>query len=203
MSFRFIWKWVRDKLISGTNSVCNAVNLYHNAKLNFSAASTNFREWITANHTQHQFIALTDRTRCDAENVLGYTWNANLIVSLWKVNQKGNVWNSNKTKYFEIRGVSARSYGVVLAISTREKRKIFPQSPWSKYLDRNDIIRKDELTMWLFIGSVQSKLPEHQIICCINLLECDQNIRYFLLCISDASTRAYIAVLCLFHQAII
>lgn len=75
------------------------------------------------------------------------------------------------------------------------KGKIFLQSLWSKNLNCDDAINREDLVIWSSISSDLSKLQEHQINRCIALKECDGNVRYFLLCFCNASARAYPAVI--------
>ena len=64
-----------DNVIVGTNSIGEAVQLYHGAKSILRDASMNLREWISNNSQVNQFILSEDRASCDTVKVLGHTWN--------------------------------------------------------------------------------------------------------------------------------
>ena len=63
-----------DNVITGTNSIEDAVHLYREAKLIFRKASMNFRE-LVSNHSQvNQIIEKEDMAICESTKVLGHTW---------------------------------------------------------------------------------------------------------------------------------
>ena len=64
-----------DNLITGTNSVEEAVKLYKDAKTIFKEASMNLREWSSNSHQVNQIIDFNDRPNSDPVKVLGHTWN--------------------------------------------------------------------------------------------------------------------------------
>ena len=64
-----------DNLITGTNTVEEAIKLYHGAKTIFKEASMNLRDWSSNSHHVNQVIDFNDRASCDLVKVLGHNWN--------------------------------------------------------------------------------------------------------------------------------
>ena len=64
-----------DNLITGTNSVEDAVDIYHEAKRIFKEASMTLREWPSNSHQLNHIFESSDRVTCDSVKVLGHTWN--------------------------------------------------------------------------------------------------------------------------------
>ena len=64
-----------DNLITGSNSVVEALKLYNSAKPIFKEASMNLKEWSSNSHQVNQIIDFNDRASCDPVKVLGHTWN--------------------------------------------------------------------------------------------------------------------------------
>lgn len=189
-----------DNLISGTNSVNEAVSLYHDAKSIFSEASMNLREWTTNNYTVNQFIAFNDRASCDTVKVLGHTWD----VEKDQISIKSPVsWEMPDilTKRTVLKQVASVFDPMGLFAPVLLRGKLFLQSLWNKHLDWDDAIDIDDRSTWTSISSDLTKLPQHQINRCVALKENVENVEYFLLCFCDASARAYAAVVYLFQRS--
>ena len=133
-----------DNLISGTNSVNEAINLYHGAKIIFREASMNLREWITNNQTVNQFIAFSDRTSCGLVKVLGHNWKVEQnTISLKEPNV---LVSGTPTKRNVLKQVASVFDPMGLFSPVLLKGKIFIQSLWNKHLDWDAAISNDDIS---------------------------------------------------------
>ena len=180
-----------DNLITGTDSVEEAVSLYHGAKNIFKEASMNLREWVTNNETVNQFIPFSDRATCDSVKVLGHTWSVEQDTISLK--NPSTVVSKIPTKRSVLKQVASVFDPMGLLSPVLLKGKIFIQSLWNKNLDWDDALSSEDISVWNAVSSDLSKLPEHQISRCIALNENVNTGRYILLCFCDASTHAYAA----------
>ncbi|XP_071136487.1 uncharacterized protein [Mytilus edulis] len=63
-----------DNLITGANSVVDAISICSESKAIFREASMNLREWITNDRCVNEFISKEDRINSNSNNVLGHVW---------------------------------------------------------------------------------------------------------------------------------
>lgn len=66
-----------DKVITGTNAVHEAIDLYQNAKAIFSEAKMNLGEWKTSSSEVKKAISEIDLVKEENMIVLGHCWNTN------------------------------------------------------------------------------------------------------------------------------
>ena len=65
-----------DNVITGTESVSEAFQLYQCSKSVFQKASMNLREWLSNSDTINQMIPEHDRAKSETMSVLGHSWNS-------------------------------------------------------------------------------------------------------------------------------
>ena len=189
-----------DNLITGTDSVEETVKLYHTAKTIFKEASMNLREWSTNSQQVNQIIDFKDRASCDNVKVLGYTWNVeNDCIGL--KGPTSALESASPTKRNVLREFASVFDPMGLVSPVVLKGKLFIQSLWDKdkHLDWDDTISNEQVATWSTIRSEFSKLSDYQISRSV-AMNVSENVKYRLMCFSDASARAYAAAVYLFQR---
>ena len=64
-----------DNVVSGTETIGEAIEFYNGAKAIFRDASMNLREWTSNSDEVNKFIPLKDRSEYETAKVLGHIWN--------------------------------------------------------------------------------------------------------------------------------
>ena len=187
-----------DNLITGTNSVEEAVKLYKCAKTNFKEASMNFREWSSNSHQVNQIIDFNDRASSDPVKVLGHTWNLeNETITL---KRSDNILETARpTKRNVLKELASVFDPLGLVSPVVLKGKVFLQSLWERHLDSHDGNNNEELACWLTIRSDFSKISNYQINSCVSI-QTSENVKCQLLCSCDSSSRAYATTVYLFQM---
>ena len=186
-----------DNIITGTNSLDEAILLYRGAKSMFNDASMNLRERISNDRQLNQIIKKEDLAICDSVKVLGHTWNIGTdSISLKRVNIMSE--SNQVTKRNVLKEISSLFDPLGLFSLILLKGKLLLQTMWSKRLDWDDAISTEDAKQWLFIKSDLTILPNCEIKRCITMKS--SNVRNFLLCFCDASTCAFAAVIYLLQQ---
>ena len=188
-----------DNVITGTNSIEDAVHLYREAKLIFRKASMNLREWVS-NHSQvNQIIEKEDMAICESTKVLGHTWTIESdTISLKRSNSQ--LEQTQLTKRNVLKEIASVFDPLGLFSPVLLRGKLFLQTLWNKRLQWDDVICSEDLAVWLTISSDLSKLPECSIKRNIALIPRKQAVIY-IVCFCDASACAYATTVYL-HQSI-
>lgn len=88
-----------DNLITGANTVVEAMTVYSESKQMFREASMNLREWISNSNAVNQFIPMEDKTSVNQANVLGHFWKIERDTLLVKISHSfANLENTSTTK---------------------------------------------------------------------------------------------------------
>ena len=180
-----------DNVITGTNNIESAVQLYHGAKSIFREASMNLQEWISNDSFMNQFIAFEDRASCDSVKVLGHTWN---IQSDSLALEKQALVNklTKPTKRSVLREIAAVFDPLGLFSPVLLQGKVFLQSLWSKHIEWDDEISSEELAVWSLVSSNIDGLSDISNKRCIATND-SENMQQYLVCFCDASSYAYAA----------
>ena len=180
-----------DNVITGTNNIESAVQLYHGAKSIFREASMNLREWISNDSFVNQFIVNEDRASCDSVKVLGHTWN---IQSDSLALKKPSLVNGSTkpTKRSVLREIASVFDPLGLFSPVLLQGKVFLQSLWSKHIEWDDEISSEDLAVWSSISSNIDGLSDISIKRCIATND-SENMQQYLVCYCDASSYAYAA----------
>ena len=75
--------------------------------------------------------------------------------------------------------------------------KLFIQQLWKEKWEWDTILNKEKLQMWALIQESLECIPQHTI--ARNIALPDNSVEYTLLCFSDASAKAYAAVIYLYQ----
>ena len=180
-----------DNVITGTNNIESAVQLYHRAKSIFREASMNLGEWISNDSFVNQFIANEDRASCDSVKVLGHTWN---IQSDSLALKKPSLVNGSTkpTKRSVLREIASVFDPLGLFSPVLLQGKVFLQSLWSKHIEWDDEISSEDLAVWSSVSSNIDGLSDISIKRCIATND-SENMQQYLVCFCDASSYAYAA----------
>lgn len=96
-----------DNLITGANTVVEAMTVYSELKQMFREASMNLREWISNSNAVNQFIPVEDKTSVNQANVLGHFWNIESDTLLVKGSHSfANLENTSTTKCKTLREIA-------------------------------------------------------------------------------------------------
>ena len=186
-----------DNLITGTDSIESAVQLYHGAKSIFREASMNLREWISNDSLLNEFIANEDKASCDSAKVLGHTWNIQSD-SLSLKKQSPAKETTTPTKRSVLSKIASVFDPLGLFFPVLIQGKVFIQSLWSKNIEWDDKISNEDITVWSLVSSNMSKLSDISVKRCI-ALDDNENVQRSLVCFCDASSCAYAANVYLLH----
>ena len=180
-----------DNVITGTNNIESAVQLYHGAKSIFLEASMNLREWISNDSFVNQFIANEDRASCDSVKVLGHTLN---IQSDSLALKKPSLVNGSikPTKRSILKEIASVFDPLGLFSPVLLQGKVFLRSLWSKQIEWDDEISSEDLAVWSSISSNIDGLSDISIKRCIATND-SENMQQYLVCFCDASSYAYAA----------
>ena len=188
-----------DNVITGTNSLEEAILLYRGAKSMFNDASMNLREWISSDQQMNEIIQREDLAIHDSVKVLGHTWNIETdSISLKRLNTMSE--SNEVTKRNVLKEISSVFDPLGLFSPVVLKGKVLLQTLWSKHLGWDDAIPAVDKTEWSSIKSDLSLLPDCEIKRCITMNCKNSSVTNFLLCFCDASTCAFAAVIYLLQR---
>ena len=122
-----------DNVITGTNSLEEAILLYRGAKSMFNGVSMNLREWISSDQQMNEIIQREDLAIHDSVKVLGHTWNIETdSISLKKLNTMPE--SNEVTKRNVLKEISSVFDPLGLFSPVVLKGKVLLQTLWSKHL---------------------------------------------------------------------
>ncbi|XP_053406659.1 uncharacterized protein LOC123538298 [Mercenaria mercenaria] len=180
-----------DNVITGVNSVTEAVELYETAKSMFTEMSMNLREWMTNNEEIQSIIPDDDKSAGGIVKVLGHLWNAeNDSIQLKDPKLLKDVKVTKRNILKQLASVFD-PLGLCSPLSLRGK--ILLQQIWSKGYDWDDLLEKKDSDAWVEIRSDLEQIESVRFqrnICMTNDVN---NVEYSLACFCDASGKAYAA----------
>lgn len=181
-----------DNLITGVETVEQAVELYKEAKEIFGEAVMNLREW---NSNDKEFMSMIDtKDRMKEENlrVLGIMWNTKSDLL--------NIANSHiETSLFTKRNILkiiASIYdplGYFSPISVRAK--IFFQDLWRDHIDWDEELPKEKKNLWTQIQYSLESISSFHLQRYLGSDTMVNEATYYLACFCDASNKAYAATI--------
>jgi len=174
-----------DNLITGVNSVVEALDTYHESKKILQDASMNLREWLSNSPKFMEQIPLSDHAENPNMKVLGLQWNSiNDEISL-----QNNMKNKEKgeTKR-EILGQIASVFDPLgLLNPVVLNGKLFLQQLWNKGLDWDEKLEGEQIDQWQEIEQDLRQLHTIKLPRYVGL----EDASYRLVCFCDASKDAY------------
>lgn len=182
-----------DNLITGVDSVSEAKALYTEAKAMFNEGSMNLRAWISNNDEVNATFTTADKAEVKSLKVVGHKWNiADDTIFL-----KTTITNSSvqhMTKRIILKRIASIFDPMGLICPVMLPVKVFLQNLWSKNLDWDERLCDKDQKMWATATTDLENLSQ----CCVSRCITRQNqtdVEYRLLCFSDASEKAYAAVI--------
>ena len=186
-----------DNVITGMETVGDAIQFYSGAKAIFHDASLNLREWTSNSCEVNSFIPSDDRSAYQTTKVLGHLWNIeNDSISLKQADIPTH--EHNPTKRIVLKTIASVFDPQGLFSPVILRGKVMLQNLWSKGLDWDDEISSEDLLSWSELKSDINNVSECQIPRCVRM-NTSGAIQNRLLCFCDASQNAY-ATLIYLHQ---
>ena len=153
----------------------------------------NLRAWISNNDEVNATFTTADKAEVKSLKVLGHKWNiADDTISL-----KTTITNSsvqNMTKRLILKRIASIFDPMGLICPVMLPVKVFLQNLWSKNLDWDEHLCDKDQKIWATVTTDLENLSQ----CCVSRCITRQNqtdVEYRLLCFSDASEKAYAAVI--------
>ncbi|MCG8034488.1 MAG: DUF1759 domain-containing protein [Candidatus Thiodiazotropha taylori] len=180
-----------DNVVSGTDTVGDAMLFYNGAKAMFSEASMNLREWVSNSDEVNRLIPPEDKTNTETTKLLGHIWNVgNDTLSIKQINVQTQLQHPTKRNILKSVASIFDPQGLVSPIVLRGK--LLLKTLWSKGLGWDDEIPQEDSNEWSNIQLDIRNLPEFQLPRCVKM-NSDGNLKHKLLCFCDASSSAYAA----------
>jgi len=178
-----------DNVVTGTDSVEEAKELYSEVKVVFSDAQMNLREWSTNSVELRECIEKPDQgNEKEKTSVLGHIWNMNTDkISLKKPTKLDS--DEVVTKRTVLTNIASIFDPMGLFGPVTVKGKILMQTLWKKQLDWNEKIDDMSLDEWKAIQKDLKAICECEIGRCVVMSSHD--VTFSLLCCCDASSVAY------------
>lgn len=181
-----------NNVITGVDSVDEAVDRYKSEKCIFNEGKMNLREWVTNSDGIRLVLAEDDKSVGDTTEVLGYLWDSkNDSLAL----NKASVLTEDLklTKRNVLKQVASIFDPLGLFSPVTMRRKVLLQKLWSKKQDWDDMLESDDSNEWIEIrrdlGQIQSvKVPRS-----VCTQDGYSDLKYSLVCFTDASNKAYAA----------
>ncbi|XP_045206117.2 uncharacterized protein LOC123558303 [Mercenaria mercenaria] len=180
-----------DNVITGTNTVEDAVQLYKESKSIFSEASMNLREWSTNKEEVNKIISSEDSAACETIKVLGHNWDTkNDVIS---VNRPAvsKECVERLTKRIVLKQLASIYDPLGLFSPIIVRGKMLLQSLWSRKFEWDDRIDEESNKVWSSIAEDLHQLAQVTIPRYYGGSSGDKETQSRLLCFCDASERAY------------
>ena len=179
-----------DYVITGTNSVHEALGFYSESKKIFEGAAMNLRDWTSNSKEVLDKIPLYDQANRSKMKILGLLWHVeedNMTVTYHVGN---NLTLSKRTVLSEIASIYD-PLGLFSPVTLHGK--LFLQTLWNKKLSWDQHLSEKDKTQWNVISQDLKEIPSH---CFPRYIGLNQNeeTEYELLVFCDASKYAYVAV---------
>ncbi|VDI04630.1 Hypothetical predicted protein [Mytilus galloprovincialis] len=187
-----------DNLISGCESVPEALKFYSDTKDIFKEAAMNLREWISNSSSINELLPASDRTDALQVSVLGHIWNIEDDKVAVKPS-KFTVCPGKTTKRRTLMELAEIFDPIGLFSPIIISGKMFVQDLWKRNLQWDDELSTEDLSKWINISTELKRVSEVFIPRCVYLHSVLNDKTCKLLCFCDASARAYSAAVYL-HQ---
>ena len=181
-----------DNLITGSNTIPEAIELYKKAKSIFDDISMNLREWTTNEEKVNMFIQDKDRAKPGVMKVLGHNWD--IETDQLSLQPSNHVLDTKlkETKRSVLKNVASVFDPLGLYSPTILKGKLLLQTLWSQNLDWDEEIRDEDYLEWKSIQKDLEEIRKCKIPRCVTSTKhSTENNKYTLTCFCDASAKAY------------
>ncbi|CAC5396420.1 unnamed protein product [Mytilus coruscus] len=143
-----------DNLITGANTVTDALTHYSESKQIFKDAFMNLREWISNSQSLNDFLLPEDEPKVNQTKVLGHLWNIENDTLSVKHSQSF-INSGNITKRKTLKEISEVFDPLGLFSPILISGKIFLHDLWKKHLRWDDELQNTYSLKW---GSIQTDL---------------------------------------------
>lgn len=187
-----------DNVITGSDSVDNAIIFYNEAKHIFERAGMNLRDWASNSKEVINKIPEGDKTQTERIKLLGLSWileKDHMSISCHAVVDS----QSSITKRIVLKQIASAfdPLGVFSPVILRGK--LFLQTLWNENLAWDEKLSPKDITQWFSVRDDLQRLPNTTFPRYIGFLEA--GIRtYKLLVFCDASQLAYAAAVYLYQE---
>ncbi|CAF1104794.1 unnamed protein product [Didymodactylos carnosus] len=179
-----------DNIITGTDSVDQAIIFYEKTKELFKTASMNVCEWTSNSEKLIDYLPAHDRTHGTVTKVLGIPWNTEL--DLLSISTSANPTEFEIiTKRTVIKFIASIFDPLGLFCPAVLPAKLFLQQLWVDKLDWDDALSSAQSIEWNFILTQIRPISNLSFPRFIGLTAANVAIKYELHCFCDASQKAY------------
>ena len=179
-------------MVTGIPSLSEAKKLYIDTKALFADASMNLREWSSNSNKFFQFVAEEDRASGAMCKVLGILWNCdNDTLAVPTISGAKLKKVSTKREVLQVMASVFDPLGYFS--STVLMAKLFIQELWKEKCEWDTTLSEEKLQKWELILESLECIPQHVVT--KNIILPEESVEFTLLCFSDASSKAYAAVI--------
>ena len=185
-----------DNVITGTQSIQEAVHLYNVSKQIFKGAAMNLRDWMSNSQEVLNEIPLWDRANRENMKVLGLTWfvKEDLLALNSQIRDENTL-----TKRTVLRQIASIYDPLGLYSPVTLRGKLFLQDLWNQRIAWDKHLTEQDKIQWFAIHKDLKVLANCYFTRHIGLDE-RRTTRYQLLVFCDASKYAYAAVVYLLQE---
>ncbi|XP_078334132.1 uncharacterized protein LOC144625796 [Crassostrea virginica] len=179
-----------DNVITGVDSIQEAVRLYKEAKDIFTSMSMNLRDWSSNAEEFYRSIPNEDQSARENLKILGLVWNLKedvLTVSGVKHDNK----SSPGTKREVLQRIASIFDPLGFFTPVTLNAKLFLQALWQKNLEWDAPLSEEDIQKWTVIATDLVEIQHCQI---PRYLGLSGDVTYRLLCFCDASVKAFATV---------
>ena len=191
-----------DNLVTGTETITEAINLYRDGKSMFEEISMNLREWITNNEQVNALSEEKDKANQVTMKLLGHLCDTETGILSIKPSVEINNEEKTETKRKILKTVASvfDPHGLYSPVILRGK--LLLQTIWSQHSEWDENIGKTERNEWQQIKTDLKYINECKIQRCVTSVENTvKDSKNCLTCFCDASSKAYTCCIYL-HQEI-
>ena len=182
-----------DNIITGSNTVTDAIDLYQTAKSIFTEASMNLRDWFSNSESVNAFIPMVDRAEPKDMSVLGHTWDYKADTLSLKQHKITDT-DLPLTKRNILRKLASVFDPMGLFSPVVITGKTLLQELWVKKYDWDDPIEDKEVRdVWNCLVLELQEISNYKVPRYIGHQEEDEKV-VNIVCFCDASKKAYAAI---------
>jgi hypothetical protein len=176
-----------DNIITGVNSIEEAIKFYQVAKQLFSTASLNLREWSSNSKEFIKQLPINDKTSGAIIKVLGITWDTQNDTLLFR-----SITDITCiTKRTVLKFIASHFDPLGLTSPILLLAKIFLRKLWSANYSWDEVLNAEISLEWTTIAKSILSISDFSVPRFIGLNEQSDDVTYELHCFCDASANAY------------
>ena len=146
-----------DNVITGTNSVREAIELYNVSKTLFRGAAMNLRDWLSNSSEVMEEIPMADRCHRENMKVLGLNWTIQNDSLAINSHLKDDVMRSKRTV---LQGIASIYDPLGLYSPVTLRGKLFLQELWNQRLSWDEHLSEENKCQW---NTIQEDLKQLEI----------------------------------------